>query len=82
MSQLLRLQIHCLSTPENPSIYEKDKITASLTQDRIHTDIKQFIYHPRTQHSSVSLTEYNQLIVFSGGNVGSQPVSDDKVTTH
>ncbi|CAH8455858.1 unnamed protein product [Schistosoma mattheei] len=64
---------------ENPSIYEKDRITASLTQDRIHTDIQQFIYHPRTQHSSVSLTEYNQLIVFSGGNVGSQPVSDDKV---
>ncbi|CAH8456528.1 unnamed protein product [Schistosoma guineensis] len=79
LSQLLRLQIHCLSTPENPSIYEEDRITASLTQDRIHTDIQQFIYHPRTQHSSVSLTEYNQLIVFSGGNVGSQPVSDDKV---
>ncbi|KAH9595173.1 hypothetical protein MS3_00009897 [Schistosoma haematobium] len=79
LSQLLHLQIHFLSTPENPSIYEKGRITASLTQDRIHTDIQQFIYHPRTQHSSVSLTEYNQLIVFSGGNVGSQPVSDDKV---
>ncbi|CAH8466189.1 unnamed protein product [Schistosoma rodhaini] len=79
LSQLLRLQIHCLSTPENPSINEEERITASLTQDRIHTDIQQFIYHPRTQNSSVSLTEYNQLIVFSGGNVGSQPVSDDKV---
>ncbi|CAH8453909.1 unnamed protein product [Schistosoma turkestanicum] len=79
LSQLLRLQIHCLSTPKTSSVYDVDEITASLNQDHSQTDIQQFIYEPRTQHSSVSLTEHNQLLVFSGGDVSSKAVPDDKV---
>ncbi|TNN06801.1 Rab9 effector protein with kelch motifs isoform 2 [Schistosoma japonicum] len=77
LSQLLRLQIHCMSTVKDSSVCEVEQITASINQD--HTNIQQFIHLPRTQHSSVSITEYDQLLVFSGGGVGSQTVADDKV---
>ncbi|KAK4472310.1 hypothetical protein MN116_003575 [Schistosoma mekongi] len=79
LSQLLRLQIDCLSTVKDSSICEVEQITACISQDHINTNIQQFTYLPRTQHSSVSITEYDQLLVFSGGGVGSQTVADDKV---
>ncbi|CAH8475280.1 unnamed protein product [Heterobilharzia americana] len=88
LCQLLRLQIdvHSTMTPTmaattlNSSVPpEIQSINASIKQDDNQTAIEQFIWKPRTQHSSVSLTEHDQLLIFSGGDIGSQTVLDEKV---
>ncbi|CAH8833554.1 unnamed protein product [Trichobilharzia szidati] len=81
LNQLLRLHLDDLSVPkaistENSSVFEIQSFTGSIKQSCNHTNPA---CKSRTQHSSVSLTEYDQLLIFSGGDVGSQTVSDDKV---
>ncbi|CAL8082449.1 unnamed protein product [Calicophoron daubneyi] len=58
---------------------DEENPTSSVHILRCDRTPSRFQHGSRTQHSCACLTEFDQLIVFSGGGMGSQPVPDLQV---